>query len=389
MARAGSAGMGGSLTGPEIRGVLVRSHRRARMGPRRLHRVRRAAGHIALLRDLCVARRGWLSARVFEDAIAVCNLLPGRRRRSCRSSAPGCCAGRRARSPAGSPSCCPAWSRCSRSGAVPGLLAARRRQRRGGGRRGGGRRGGATGGHPLLRRPPARRGAAPRRGSPTSSPARRRRGGRAVARARAARGGRWSSGPAGAHARRRPRLAAARRRPVAGGAGLDGAQGRRALLRRRVRDRPADAGRRGRAPPLDERGAVWNAVALGQVTPGAVAHTGGGGRLRGGGCRRRAARGGRRVRAVVRLRAVGARHFDALRRTPRARAFLDGAGPAAIGAILGPTIRSRRRSASRGRPRCSRARRCCCSRWGAASWSRCCSRAARGARARGRRAAAG
>jgi chromate transporter len=33
--------------------------------------------HIKLLRDLCVERRGWLAAREFEDAIAVCNLLPG------------------------------------------------------------------------------------------------------------------------------------------------------------------------------------------------------------------------------------------------------------------------------------------------------------------------
>jgi chromate transporter len=33
--------------------------------------------HIKLLRDLCVQRRGWLEAREFEDAIAVCNLLPG------------------------------------------------------------------------------------------------------------------------------------------------------------------------------------------------------------------------------------------------------------------------------------------------------------------------
>src|SRR5215217_1279386 len=33
--------------------------------------------HIALLRDLCVARRRWLSDREFEDAIAACNLLPG------------------------------------------------------------------------------------------------------------------------------------------------------------------------------------------------------------------------------------------------------------------------------------------------------------------------
>ena len=33
--------------------------------------------HIALLRKLCVERRGWLSAEEFEDAVAACNLLPG------------------------------------------------------------------------------------------------------------------------------------------------------------------------------------------------------------------------------------------------------------------------------------------------------------------------
>ena len=33
--------------------------------------------HIRLLRQLCVERQGWLDARQFEDAIAVCNLLPG------------------------------------------------------------------------------------------------------------------------------------------------------------------------------------------------------------------------------------------------------------------------------------------------------------------------
>jgi len=33
--------------------------------------------HIALLRELCVTRRGWLTARDFEDAVAACNLLPG------------------------------------------------------------------------------------------------------------------------------------------------------------------------------------------------------------------------------------------------------------------------------------------------------------------------
>ena len=33
--------------------------------------------HIRLLRQLVVERRGWLDARQFEDAVAVCNLLPG------------------------------------------------------------------------------------------------------------------------------------------------------------------------------------------------------------------------------------------------------------------------------------------------------------------------
>ena len=33
--------------------------------------------HVALLRELCVERRGWLDARGFEDANAACGLLPG------------------------------------------------------------------------------------------------------------------------------------------------------------------------------------------------------------------------------------------------------------------------------------------------------------------------
>jgi chromate transporter len=33
--------------------------------------------HIKLLRELCVERRRWLDAQEFEDAIAACNLLPG------------------------------------------------------------------------------------------------------------------------------------------------------------------------------------------------------------------------------------------------------------------------------------------------------------------------
>ena len=33
--------------------------------------------HIALLRALCVDRRGWISAEEFEDGVATCNMLPG------------------------------------------------------------------------------------------------------------------------------------------------------------------------------------------------------------------------------------------------------------------------------------------------------------------------
>jgi chromate transporter len=33
--------------------------------------------HIKLLRELCVERKGWMDGPEFEDAIAVCNLLPG------------------------------------------------------------------------------------------------------------------------------------------------------------------------------------------------------------------------------------------------------------------------------------------------------------------------
>ena len=84
-------------------------------------------------------------------------------------------------------------------------------------------------------------------------------------------------------------------------------------------------------------------------------------RLRGGRPRRGAAGGGGRVRAVVRRSSsLGAR---ALRprcaATRRARAFLDGAGPAAIGAILGSAVVAARRRPPRvavGAPRPRRRR---------------------------------
>jgi chromate transporter len=81
-----------------------------------------------------------------------------------------------------------------------------------------------------------------------------------------------------------------------------------------------------------------NAVALGQVTPGPVTQTVAVVGFAAAGV------GGGLLAALVAFSpsflfiAFGARHFDRLRSNHRARAFLDGAGPAAIGAILGSAI---------------------------------------------------
>jgi chromate transporter len=81
-----------------------------------------------------------------------------------------------------------------------------------------------------------------------------------------------------------------------------------------------------------------NAVALGQVTPGPVTHTVA---VVGYGA---AGVGGAALAAVVAFAPsflmvlLGAARFDALRGNASVRAFLDGAGPAAIGAILGSAV---------------------------------------------------
>jgi len=81
-----------------------------------------------------------------------------------------------------------------------------------------------------------------------------------------------------------------------------------------------------------------NAVALGQVTPGPVVHTVAVVGYAAGGV------GGALLAALVAFAPsfamvlVGARRFDILRASPTVRAFLDGAGPAAIGAIAGAAI---------------------------------------------------
>ena len=81
-----------------------------------------------------------------------------------------------------------------------------------------------------------------------------------------------------------------------------------------------------------------NAVALGQITPGPLVHTVAVVGYAAAGL------GGGVLAAVIAFSPsfvvvlVGARHFDLLRRSPTSRGFLDGAGPAAIGAILGSAV---------------------------------------------------
>jgi chromate transporter len=81
-----------------------------------------------------------------------------------------------------------------------------------------------------------------------------------------------------------------------------------------------------------------NVVALGQITPGPVVQT-----VAAVGYAAAGIRGALLASAVAfgpsfAFVLLGARHFDALRSNPRARAFLAGAGPAAIGAILGSAV---------------------------------------------------
>jgi chromate transporter len=85
-------------------------------------------------------------------------------------------------------------------------------------------------------------------------------------------------------------------------------------------------------------GQFLNAVALGQITPGPVVQT-----VAVVGYTASGLIGGI-LAAIVAFSPsfafvlLGARHFDQLRRNASARAFLDGAGPAAIGAIFGSAL---------------------------------------------------
>jgi chromate transporter len=84
--------------------------------------------------------------------------------------------------------------------------------------------------------------------------------------------------------------------------------------------------------------AFLNVVALGQVTPGPVVAT-----VAGVGYAARGVGGGALAAAIAFAPSflfvlLGGGHFERLRGNPRAKAFLDGAGPAAVGAILGAAI---------------------------------------------------
>jgi chromate transporter len=85
-------------------------------------------------------------------------------------------------------------------------------------------------------------------------------------------------------------------------------------------------------------GQFLNAVALGQVTPGPVVHTvaavGYAAAGLGGGLLAALIAFGPSFSFIL----IGAQRFDRLRTNPSVRAFLDGAGPAAIGAIAGAAI---------------------------------------------------
>jgi len=85
-------------------------------------------------------------------------------------------------------------------------------------------------------------------------------------------------------------------------------------------------------------GQFLNAVALGQLTPGPVVQT-----VAVVGYAAAGLTGGVLASAVAfapsfAFLLLGARHFDQLRTNQRVRAFLGGAGPAAIGAILGSAV---------------------------------------------------
>ena len=341
--------------------------------------------HIALLRRLVVEReRLARRARVRGRQRRLRPAARDRRRRSWRSSARTARAVRPARSSAGSGSSCrpssmilalsplflahapPAWVRGAGAGAGAAVAAVAVQAARG-----------LLG--PSFARVRHDRARRARWVAYLAAGGRRRGADRPLPRARAARLRRSSRCCDPAPAAATPAVSAATLARVVqrGGtavARVDRVQDRRARVRRRLRDHPADAGRRRPHLPLDDQRPVPE---RGRARPG---HAGSGrrdrrrGRLRRARHRRAAcspppSRSRRRSRSSCSAAAAS----SACARTRRARAFLDGAGPAAIGAILGAAVTLAER-APRGLAvrRCSAWPRSRCS-WRAAASSRRCS----------------
>jgi chromate transporter len=308
--------------------------------------------HIALLRELCVERRGWIAASDFEDAIAAVNLLPGP-----ASTQLAVWCGHRLRGRAGALVAGVCFI-------VPGLVAIL-----------------ALAAAFLAGDPPRwLRGAGAGAGAAVAAVAVRAgldliapSWARARGRSRAARGPLISYILAGAVAaatlgpwlvlvllacgllslllaRRPGRDALTSLSPLAimvAAAGASG--GLAALCWTALKVGALSYGGGFVIIPLMQADAVgthhWmtdsqflNAVALGQVTPGPVVHTVAAVGYAVAGV------GGGLLAALVAFSPSflfvlgGADRFAALLRDPRARAFIDGAAPAALGAILGSSI---------------------------------------------------
>jgi chromate transporter len=304
--------------------------------------------HVALLRELTVERRGWVGAREFEDANAATQLLPGPGSTQMAIFLAHVVAGRRGALVGGM------------AFILPGLVLTL-----------------ALAGVALAQRPAAwiagigagasaavvpviaHAGVGLARGSLAG-----RRGGalaRAVAYALAAAAATVAVGPwvvlalLGAGGlelgwRRRPRgSAGVYAWPVAAALAVTGAAALPALAWTAFKVGALSYGGGFVIVPLMQGDAVdlhqWmtpeqfaNAVAYGQLTPGPVTHTvafvGWAAAGFGGALLASAIAFAPSFAAVL----FGGRYFEALRESPGARAFLDGAGPAAVGAVLGAAI---------------------------------------------------
>jgi chromate transporter len=285
--------------------------------------------HIALLRHLCVERRRWLGADEFEDAIAACNLLPGP-----ASTQLAIYCGFRVRGRAGAVAGGLAF-------VLPGLVSIL-----------------ALAAVFLARHPPAAvAGAAAGAGAGVAAVAVQAALGLAPAsRARAASSLRWLvylaaggvtaalTGPwvvlvliacglaeLAVTAARRPALSLGSLAWVAFKVGALSYGGGFVIV-------PLMQGDAVHAHHWLTASQFTTAVALGQVTPGPVVHT-----VTAVGYAAAGVGGGLLAAAVAFAPSflfvlAGGRRFDALRGNVHARRFLGGAGPAAVGAILGSAV---------------------------------------------------